>query len=296
VQRAWIEGALLEGTGLNLRAEDIDALILGDGIAVADVTPARGGSGADDLLLSIAGGTDRVTVQSYFGKDIYGSYSARRVEEIRFGDGSIWTYAEVFALVTAPTNGGDTIHGDDFVNALGGLSDNDLIFGRLGADTLSGDTGADTLDGGDGADSLVGGDGNDSLFGGAFNGTDGGADTLEGGAGADTLTGGGGADVFRFASPDDSTAAFRDSITDFSAVGGDLIDLSALDADVTTAGDQTFRWLGVGVAFDSTPGALIGSVVGSDLELRGDYDGDNSADFVLLLKSITTMTASALVL
>jgi Ca2+-binding RTX toxin-like protein len=69
------------------------------------------------------------------------------------------------------------------------------------------------------ANSLSGGAGNDSLNGGE------GIDTLIGGAGNDTLSGGLDADAFRFDSPL-NTGTNLDSITDFSIIQGDMIQLS----------------------------------------------------------------------
>lgn len=79
--------------------------------------------------------------------------------------------------VTLPTGSGDEHATQD-----------QLIFGGAGNDTLHGGTGNDILSGGTGDDHLYGGDGNDYLFGGAGN------DHLYGGAGDDHLYGGAGND------------------------------------------------------------------------------------------------------
>src|SRR3712207_8124150 len=81
---------------------------------------------------------------------------------------------------------------------------------------------------------LLGGYGDDTLIGGD------GADRLEGGEGIDVLTGGGGADTFRYSSQYDSNSLYADRIVDFVS-GTDRIDLSAIDADVFTAGNQAFH-------------------------------------------------------
>lgn len=86
-----------------------------------------------------------------------------------------------------------------------------------GSDNLTG-TGnelANRLTGNDGANLLQGQAGNDTILGGA------GADTIDGGAGNDLLTGGTGGDLFRFAK-----AGGQDTITDFNAAQGNLIDLT----------------------------------------------------------------------
>jgi len=79
----------------------------------------------------------------------------------------------------------------------------------------------------------------------------GGADHLAGGRGADALIGGAGADVFCFAAPSDSSRRAPDRLQPgggaaaFEAPGsacGDLIDLSAIDADPLAPGHQGFAF------------------------------------------------------
>ncbi|MDB5696105.1 MAG: tandem-95 repeat protein, partial [Sphingomonas bacterium] len=99
----------------------------------------------------------------------------------------------------------------------------------------------------DGVFSLFGGGGNDVLTGGA------GADLIYGGRRGDTLTGGGGNDVFRYQDVAESNSTDRDGIQDFKL--GDLIDLSRIDADINTAGDQAFSFVG-SAAFSNRAGEL----------------------------------------
>ena len=90
-------------------------------------------------------------------------------------------------------------------------------------------------------ENLTGSDFNDLLAGSATaNAIDGGAgnDVILGRGGADWLTGGLGDDTFVFAATSDSLPSAQDVITDFSF--GDKIDLSAIDADIGTAGNQAF--------------------------------------------------------
>ena len=94
--------------------------------------------------------------------------------------------------------------------------------------------GGQTLTGRAAGDILVGNMGGDHLNGGA------GDDVLTGGAGQDTLTGGGGQDHFVFTAIADSKVATPDLITDWLV--GDHIDVSAIDADSKTAGDQAFHF------------------------------------------------------
>jgi Ca2+-binding RTX toxin-like protein len=126
--------------------------------------------------------------------------------------------------------GGNRIEGgggDDTIAGIGGL---DILLGGDGDDQISG---GGELDGGAGDDRLQGGQGGDRLSGGE------GADTLTGGGGTDRLEGGAGADTFHYSALADApkTAPY-DIIRDLAAE--DTIDLSAIDADVTEAGDQGF--------------------------------------------------------
>jgi hypothetical protein len=63
-----------------------------------------------------------------------------------------------------------------------------------------------------------------------------------------------------------------------------------------SGGLQAFAWLGVGAAFNPTPGGLIARTMGSDLEVLGDVNGDAVADVALLLKATSTLCAGAFVL
>ena len=138
--------------------------------------------------------------------------------------------------------GVDTLHGGDDDDILKGGEGGDTLYGGTGSDTLKGEEGDDTLQGGTGNDTLQGGEGNDTLDGGAGNdlleggigddtilgGT--GIDTILGGRGDDILTGGTGGDIFKWIANEQGSALnpAKDSITDFSSVDGDKLDLSDL--------------------------------------------------------------------
>uniref|UniRef100_UPI00248270C9 calcium-binding protein n=1 Tax=Methylibium rhizosphaerae TaxID=2570323 RepID=UPI00248270C9 len=129
-----------------------DTIVLGAGITPADVTLTRW---YDDLVISINGTDDRLTVPGYFYNDGTSVYA---VEAIRFADGTSWNYATTKSKVsTATTPAGATFNG---------TASADSVVGTQGNDTLRGDAGNDTLDGGAGNDTLDGGTGNDTyLFG-----------------------------------------------------------------------------------------------------------------------------------
>jgi Ca2+-binding RTX toxin-like protein len=150
-----------------------------------------------------------------------------------------------------------------------------VLGARFGPNTLIGGAGADTLLGGDHADVLTGGGGDDLLAGG-----DGDA-TLTGGLGQDTLVGarGTGAISFVFETLQDSTLADPDRI-DALGKNTDIIDLHAIDADTTQAGDQAFHLV---AAFSGQAGELV---VAFDhdrgvTDISADIDGDGAADMVI---------------
>ena len=120
---------------------------------------------------------------------------------------------------------------------------------------------------------IMGGSGNDSII-----GSDG-DDVIDGGRGLDMLTGGAGADVFRFISAADTGlgAAKADHILDFQS-GIDSIDLSAIDADSSIAGDQAFTFIG-DAAFTGLGQLRIGVDSDGHVALFGNTTGSLTADF-----------------
>jgi RTX calcium-binding nonapeptide repeat (4 copies) len=105
-----------------------------------------------------------------------------------------------------------------------------------GADTIRGSSGNDVIQGFAGNDRLIGNGGNDLLI---------------GGVGADTLSGGAGSDKFQFTNLNQmgNTAATRDHIADLVSTSAnpgahDTVDLSAIDANGSKAGNQAFIWDG----------------------------------------------------
>ncbi|MBI4190070.1 MAG: putative Ig domain-containing protein, partial [Betaproteobacteria bacterium] len=141
-----------------------DVLELGADIAPSEILVTRTDS---DLLISVAGTGDRVTLQGWFG------FNGAGLERVRFADGTVWTPADLEAQIVVPpgTEGNDRMLGTNADQTLDGLGGNDFVFGFGGNDTLLGGAGADWLDGGSGADVLDGGAGNDILNGGAGNDT-----------------------------------------------------------------------------------------------------------------------------
>lgn len=123
-----------------------DTLLFGSGIAPGDVTVTQADNGRD-LVLSINGTTDRVTIDETM---VNGDY---RVEQVQFADGTRWTHADLVSRSMLANSGDDTFFGSyDGETLLGGAGDdtirardrNDILIGGTGNDVLSGDGGNDT--------------------------------------------------------------------------------------------------------------------------------------------------------
>jgi Ca2+-binding RTX toxin-like protein len=147
---------------------------------------------------------------------------------------------------------------------------------------MTGADGADVLHGGGDVDTLTGAMGDDMLFGEAGNdiingGGDG--DWIEGGAGSDRLTGDTGADRFVFSNADISGGAVEtDQVVDLSFADGDVIDLSAIDANTILDGDQAFFWA-ANNRFTKVAGQAILTYANGVTTLQLDVNGDGKADF-----------------
>jgi Ca2+-binding RTX toxin-like protein len=165
-----------------------------------------------------------------------------------------------------------------------GTAGADTMSGGLLGDTLDGAAGNDTIIGLAGADSLVGRDGADRIFG------DAGADTIIGGAGADTLTGGADADIFVYSNGTTGLGAAADVITDFQAGMGEVLNLSAIDADSVLAGNQAFVFIG------SAAFSALGQVRFAGGVLQANTTGTLAADMEILLTGVVSLTAADLVL
>ncbi len=138
---------------------------------------------------------------------------------------------------------------------------------------------ANKVTGNSGANKLLGLDGNDMLSGG------GGADTLTGGRGNDRMAGGAGADTF-ILTADSIGLKEKDRISDFSNGDGDLINLTAIDANTNTDGDQAFTAV---AKFSGTAGEMALSYKGGTTTLKLDVDGDGKADYTLKINGDVTL-------
>src|SRR5262249_4039710 len=121
----------------------------------------------------------------------------------------------------------------------------------------------------------------------------------------DTLLGGASADRFDFdaVSETGKTSSSRDVIKDFSTSGGDLIDLSTIDANGATSGSPKFKFVSKdGATFTGVKGQVVWNqqdhAGGSNDRtiIAGDLNGDRKADFQIELTGLKALTAGDFIL
>ncbi len=171
----------------------------------------------------------------------------------------------------------ETIRGSAGNNTLLGFGGNDTVDGWFGNDTVDGGGGNDLVYGGPGNDLVRGGPGNDTVVGGA------GVDTVSGGLGRDVLIGGASGDRFIFAGIVESPVGAGSDVLQAGAGGaafdgagaaaGDRIDVSAIDANFTLAGNQTFIFGGTG------KGHIWCVNAGATTVVLANLDNDAAAEF-----------------
>jgi large repetitive protein len=196
----------------------------------------------------------------------------------------------------AGTSGADTLRGTSGNDSISAGNGTDLVYGLAGNDTIAGGGAADMIYGGSGNDSILAGPDTDWIYGGSGNDTiqgDNGTDFIAGGYGADLLSGNQiVTDTFVYFSLDDSTLVAFDTVTDFGS-GSDKIDLSGIDADATTLGNQDFNDTiytdglvhGAGTLYFNPTTAI----------LLGDVDGDGVADLKIQLQAGASLMSADII-
>lgn len=156
-----------------------------------------------------------------------------------------------------------------FSDGGGQTSNVQIAFGTTIENAIAG-AGNDSITGNAAGNSLTGGGGNDTLRGGA------GTDRLEGDAGADIFVFGGVGESHDYAWRSDGKKSIPDMLLDFTS-GTDKIDLSGIDAKLDTAGDDAFTFIGTN-AFSGVAGELRAEVLGGQVHILADVNGDRVAD------------------
>ncbi|MDD2893857.1 MAG: calcium-binding protein, partial [Halothiobacillaceae bacterium] len=245
---------------------NMDTIRFGDGIAASDITFAHNGR---DLVLSVTGTTDQVTIQNWGYGENY------RIERVEFADGTVWGVADLPSQLTGlpiiGTSGNDVLAGgvgnDTYLFNLGSgqdiVSDSDVVAGNV--DTIRFGMGiapADIIFGRNGNDLVLSIHGtNDQVrirgwgYGNAYqieriefaDGTVWGASDLPsqltglpsiGTNGNDSFTGATGNDIYEF-----NLGSGQDTISDSDGEAGNL-DTIRFGAGINTA-DLTFTRSGV---------------------------------------------------
>ena len=221
-------------------------------------------------MLSAGAGDDRFIATSGDGNDTYTGGANGVV-----GDTYDLSLTTVGATVTT-TSATSAQTGTDTLASI------ENIIGSQGDDVITLNGNANVIDGQDGNDTINAGGAND---------------TLTGGTGTDTLTGGVGNDTFVFTTPAEAgNGATRDVITDFegaNAVGGDVIDVNAIDANTVAAGDQTFTF--IGTATFTAPGQLryFQDTLNHLTIIEGNVTGNTGAEFQIALTAPLPLTFGA---
>jgi Ca2+-binding RTX toxin-like protein len=265
-----------------LQGGDGNDLMRGDGYASGPGNDRLFGNAGDDVLGG-DGGSDTLDggagADALEGGDGYDTAS--------YGDA---TSGVSINLTAASSSWAGDANGDSFTSI--------EAFDLTGfADVFRGDDADNTVISRAGDDQLFGGGGNDRLIAGTGN------DILSGGLGVDVLNGEQGADIFKFFSVEESMGAVVngvkqvDTVSDFTQ-GEDKIDLSAIDANGTLAGDQAFTFISDPASHTGDWTGLVWSVTDSRgtttvfISTDGDADAEmqiytphavqfNAGDFIL---------------
>ena len=292
LERLKLVGGAINGTGNSHRntiyGDDQDNSLLGAGggdklFGSSGDDTLSGGQGSDSLY----GGTGADVLVGGDGNDLLSGDKGADTMIGGAGDDFYIVNSAHDTVTEAANEGTDTVR--SYVSYA--LTDNVEKLQLHGTGNIDG-TGNDennTISGNGGDNTLNGGNGDDTLSGGAGN------DVLVGGAGKDTMTGGAGDDKFVFNSLSDmgNSNATNDIITDFQS--GDVINLSGVDADSGTVGDQAFTLIG-SAAFSGAAGELRLYHHNGNTYVAGDVDGDGAADFQIRLTGFHSLGADSFVL
>jgi len=307
----------IENTGM-LTIAGVETVRISAGDSNADA-PTNNPSGASKVNLALAD-TTRIIVTGNHGIDFTGSTLPNLVNldasgVVSVGDAPGATDAAIAA--TGKVTFTSTVTSKAVSVATGNGADEINVSSITNVALVTSAATVATIDAGAGNDVITGSAGNDVISGGA------GADFIKGGEGADTLSGGSGFDTFQYTSAVESTLIRSDQITDFvantygngasGAAGtgagnvllrtGDVLQFR-VSADAKADGVYTFVGTSAAsalsfiqaAAIDPAPAkdnAFVAALDSSTGRLYIDLNSDGSADSVILLSGVVTITAAA---
>jgi len=127
----------LIGDGFLTADQTIDKIQFGAGINPADILFSRNGS---SITLTIGTSGDAVTLQGqddYIQTGVFGAIPTSRIEEVRFADGTVWTWQEVNRRMIAAqtTSGSDVTQGFTLADRFEKSAGDDILRGGESGDT-----------------------------------------------------------------------------------------------------------------------------------------------------------------
>ncbi|MGL4543850.1 MAG: calcium-binding protein, partial [Polymorphobacter sp.] len=234
------------------------------------------GSAGDDLI-ELGSGNDLFNGGS--GNDSFIAKGSTGIDAVHGGAG----YDRIVATAINASISLSAFSGIEEISAAGfaGVK----LVGTAAAETIDLSTvlmnGIASVNGAAGNDTIIGSAGDDRLF---------------GGTGIDTLTGGAGNDVFAYATTSESGLGIgkADVLLDFLG-GEDLIDLGAIDADTSIAGNQAFSFIG-SAAFTGLGQLRIGTDSTGHVAIFANTTGSLTADFQVSLYNNAPLTVADFIL
>jgi Ca2+-binding RTX toxin-like protein len=281
----------------------------------------QGGSGIDTASYSRSSAAVLVSLEA--NKTSGGDAAGDTLNGVENLTGSIYDdglYGNDVANVLIGSGGDDYLSGQDGDDTLDGGHGDDWFNGGDGADALDGGAGVDTamfsgsqagvfvdlltgqgyggsaegdtlwsienLHGSTFDDALIGNFADNRLTGG------GGTDTLIGGDGADHFAFGGKAGHFKYA---DGLGTAADTVSDFNALQGDKIDVSAVGHIYPKSDLLTCTFIGES-EFTGVAGEVRYEQIGTNTWISCDRNGDASADFQIKCEGTIAFTANDFIL
>ncbi len=271
-------------------------------IAFAGDDVATGGAGADAISAGegadfVNGGDGRDVIFAGAGDDqvfggghadvIYGDAGADRILgdggndliNAGAGDDSVFGGAGNDLIVAEIDDGNDVYFGDDS----DGGTDTDTLDMSAATANVTVNLGSGPLSNGTASSSQTG---NDTIWGIENINTGSGSDTITASNAANVMNGGAGNDTFKFTS---ASAADGDTILGFEP--GDRVDLTAIDANVGTATDQSFTLVtGAFTAAGQLAVTFETRADGDFTVIQGNIDGNADADFTVEIAGHQNLT------